>query len=40
MGNGERTPMGLLFAVIAGIGLIVSIIISIATDIELIGFLF
>lgn len=37
---GEKTPLGCIFAVLAGVGLIVSIITSIALDIEILGFLF
>lgn len=40
MGNGEKTPLGMIIAILAGIGLVVSIIASIAADIELLGFLF
>lgn len=40
MGNGEKTPLGKIIAILAGIGVIVSIILSIATDIELLGLLF
>ena len=40
MGNGEKTPLGMIIAILAGIGVAVSIIASIAADIELLGFLF
>jgi len=40
MGNGEKTPLGMIIAILAGIGVVVSIIVSIAADIELLGFLF
>ena len=40
MGNGEKTPLGMIIAILAGIGLVVSIIVSIVADIELLGFLF
>lgn len=40
MGNGEKTPLGMIIAVLAVIGLVISIITSIALDIELLGFLF
>ena len=40
MGNGEMTPLGMIIAILAGIGVVVSIIVSIAADIELLGFLF
>lgn len=40
MGNGQQTPLGIIIAVIAGIALVVSIIASIAADVELLGFLF
>lgn len=40
MGNGEKTPLGMIIAILAGIGLVVSIIASIAADVELLGFLF
>lgn len=40
MGNGEKTPLGMIIAILAGIGVVVSIILSIATDVELLGFLF
>lgn len=40
MGNGEKTPLGMIIAVLATIGLVISIITSIALDIELLGFLF
>lgn len=40
MGNGEKTPLGMIIAVLAAIGLVISIITSIALDIELLGFLF
>ncbi len=40
MGNGGNTSIGVILAVLAGIGLVISIITSIALDIELLGFLF
>ncbi len=40
MGNGEKTPLGMIIAILGGIGLVVSIIASIAADINLLGFLF
>lgn len=40
MGNGGQTPLGMIIAILAGISLVVSIILSIATDIELFGLLF
>ena len=40
MGNGEKNPLGSIIAVLAVIGLVISIITSIALDIELLGFLF
>ena len=40
MGNGEKTQLGMIIAILAGIGVVVSIIVSIAADIELLGFLF
>lgn len=40
MGNGEHTPLGMIIAILAGIGLIISIIVGVAADIELLGFLF
>lgn len=40
MGNGQQTPIGAIFALLAGIGLIVSIIIGIVADVELLGLLF
>lgn len=40
MGNGEKTPLGMIIAILAGVGVVVSIIVSIAADIELLGFLF
>lgn len=39
MGNGEKTPLGTIIAILAGIGVIVSIILSIAADVELLGML-
>ena len=39
MGNGENTGCGMIIAILAVIGLVISIITSIALDIELLGFL-
>ncbi len=40
MGNGEKTPLGMIIAVLAGIAVVISIIVSIAADVELLSFLF
>ena len=40
MGNGSKTPWGIICAIIAGIAVVVSIIISIAADIELLDLLY
>lgn len=40
MGNGEKTPLGMIIAILAGVGLVISIIASIAADIELFSLLY
>ncbi len=40
MGNGQKTPLGLIFSAIAVILIIISIILSISSDIQLFSLLF
>ena len=40
MGNGQKTPLGLIFGAIAVILVIISIVLSISADIDLLGMLF
>lgn len=39
MGNGSKTPLGMIFAIVAGAVLILSLISSIALDIEIFSLL-
>ena len=39
MGNGQKTPLGIIFGILAAILIIVSIILSIAGDISLLKLL-